>query len=87
MFGRREVEISRAVGCRSCFKTGYSGRIGLFEVLPVTKELRSMILARATADEVRDYAVANGMTTLKQDGVRKILDHTTTIEEVQRVTV
>ena len=87
MFGREDVELSVAVGCRSCFNTGYSGRIGLYEVLPMTKELRRMILGRATADQVRDYGTAEGMTSLKQDGVRKILTHVTTIEEVLRVTV
>jgi type IV pilus assembly protein PilB len=87
MFGKTDVEVSRAVGCRNCFNTGYSGRIGLYEVLPVTKDVRRMILDRATADEVRDYAVANGMTTLKEDGVRKILEQITTVEEVARVTI
>jgi type IV pilus assembly protein PilB len=86
MFGDCRIEVSVAVGCRNCFNTGYSGRIGLFEVLPVTKEVRSMIMERATADEVREYAIQNGMTTLKEDGVRKVLDHVTTIQEVQRVT-
>ena len=87
MFGHTDVDISVAVGCRSCFNTGYAGRIGLYEVLPVTKELRRMILDRATADQVRDYGTAEGMTSLKQDGVQKILGHVATIEEVLRVTV
>ncbi|GAB4248062.1 MAG: hypothetical protein Kow00129_08730 [Thermoleophilia bacterium] len=86
-FGPREASISRAVGCNKCFGTGYSGRIGLFEVLPLTKDIRRMILEGRDADDIRDHARKCGMVSLEQDGRRKVLEHVTTMEEVQRVTV
>ncbi|MBC7292529.1 MAG: hypothetical protein H5T84_00235 [Thermoleophilia bacterium] len=66
--------------------TGYSGRIGLFEILPVTREIRQLVLNHATADEIRDQALAAGMKTLREDGRLKVLAGITTIEEVERVT-
>lgn len=85
-FGSREVEIYRAVGCRRCFGTGYLGRVGLFEVLTVTKDLRRLVMDQATADEIREYALSLGMTDLRAGGVRKVLSGATTVEEVERVT-
>ncbi len=87
LFGDAPVVVAKAVGCRRCYGTGYSGRIGLYEVLPVTKELKSMISDAADTDAIRDYAINEGMTTLRQDGKRKILRKLTTIDEVQRVTM
>ena len=86
-FGRDEVDIVRPVGCRRCFNTGYSGRIGLFEVLPVTREIRRLVLDQATADEIRDVARAAGMRTLREDGLDKVPKGITSPEEVQRVTM
>jgi len=86
-FGRDEVDVMRPVGCRRCFNTGYSGRIGLFEVLPVTREIRRLVLDQATADEIRDVARAAGMRTLREDGLEKVLKGITSPEEVQRVTM
>ncbi|NLE74119.1 MAG: type II/IV secretion system protein [Actinobacteria bacterium] len=86
-FGRQTVEVRRPVGCRRCFNTGYSGRIGLFEVLPISKEIRQLILNQATADEVREAAHKGGMKTLREDGVQKVLSGITSVEEVQRVTM
>ena len=87
LLGGRAVTFSRAVGCRLCFGTGYSGRVGLFEVLRVDKDIRRLILQQATADEIRDQAVASGMRLLRQDGSDKIVSHLTSVEEVVRVTV
>ncbi len=86
-FGRKTVEVYRPVGCRRCFNTGYSGRIGLFEVLPISKDIRRLILNQATADEVRETAHAEGMKTLREDGVQKVLSGMTSVEEIQRVTM
>jgi type IV pilus assembly protein PilB len=86
LLGGRSVTFSRPVGCRRCFGTGYAGRVGLFEVLSVDKDIRRLILQQATADEFRDQAVATGMSLLRQDGRSKILSHTTSVEEVVRVT-
>ncbi|MFH0916514.1 MAG: ATPase, T2SS/T4P/T4SS family [bacterium] len=84
--GVDEAVIARAVGCNRCFRTGYSGRIGLFEVPPITREIRDLILNHATADDLRDQAVATGSKTLREDGRLKVLAGLTTIEEVERVT-
>ncbi|HTE19834.1 MAG TPA: ATPase, T2SS/T4P/T4SS family, partial [Armatimonadota bacterium] len=76
----------RGVGCSSCRFTGYAGRIGLFEILPVTEEIRRLILEHRSAGELKANAMSHGMTTLRQDGWRKVLLGQTTIEEVVRVT-
>jgi type II secretory ATPase GspE/PulE/Tfp pilus assembly ATPase PilB-like protein len=72
-----------AKGCDACRKTGYRGRIGLFELLTVTPEMRQMILRRASAAELRATAIINGMRTLKQDGVEKVLTGDTDLHEVR----
>ncbi|MCL5734330.1 MAG: Flp pilus assembly complex ATPase component TadA [Actinobacteria bacterium] len=84
--GVYQAVIAKAVGCNRCFNTGYSGRIGLFEVLPVGREIRRLILDHASADAIRDQAVEVGTKSLREDGRLKVLAGLTTIEEVQRVT-
>jgi type II secretory ATPase GspE/PulE/Tfp pilus assembly ATPase PilB-like protein len=84
--GVTEAVIARAVGCDHCFGTGYSGRIGLYELLPVDREIRRLILEDASALDIRDQALAAGMRTLREDGRLKVLAGATTIEEVERVT-
>ena len=84
--GVDEAVIARAVGCNRCFRTGYTGRIGLFEVLPITKDIRTMILNHATADELREQAVAIGTKSLRENGRVRVLAGLTTIEEVERIT-
>ena len=79
-------EIFHGIGCNKCKNTGYSGRIGLFEVLPVTKRIRNMILDRATDDEIEAAAVEEGMITLREAGIRKILRGETDIFEVAKET-
>ncbi len=76
----------RGAGCSSCRFTGYVGRLGLFEILPVSDEVRQMILEHRSAGQIKELAVSQGMTTLRQDGWRKVLAGETTIEEVVRVT-
>jgi type IV pilus assembly protein PilB len=84
--GLYEANVARAVGCSRCFNTGYSGRIGLFEVVPIGREIRRLILDHATADSIRDEARRLGAMSLRDDGRRKVLEGLTTIEEVERVT-
>jgi type IV pilus assembly protein PilB len=84
--GVTEAVIAKSAGCNRCFRTGYSGRIGLFEVLPVGREIRRLILDHASADVIRDQAVALGTRSLREDGRLKVLAGLTTIEEVERVT-
>jgi len=85
-FGGRAVHIAEAVGCNFCFNTGYIGRIGLFEVLPISRAIRRLILDHASADELRDCARAEGTLALRDDGRRKVLDKITTLAEIERVT-
>jgi type IV pilus assembly protein PilB len=77
----------KGVGCEKCNKTGYKGRLGLYEVMDVTDELRELILVGASALELRRKAIDDGMITLRQSGLRKIREGLTTIEEVVRETV
>jgi type IV pilus assembly protein PilB len=74
-------------GCERCNHTGYKGRVGLYEVMEVSEELRELILVGASGLELRRKAVDEGMITLRQSGLRKVKDGTTTIEEVVRETV
>jgi len=77
----------KGVGCEKCNKTGYKGRVGLYEVLEVSEELRELILVGASGLELRRKAVEEGMITLRRSGLRKVMDGVTSIEEVVRETV
>jgi general secretion pathway protein E len=74
-------------GCAACRQTGYSGRVGIFELLVVDETVRQRIQARATAADIKATAAAGGMRTLRDDGVAKVLAGTTTVDEVLRVTM
>ena len=80
-----KLELSRGEGCEQCGNTGYRGRIGIFEVLPVTEKIGRLILERASAVEIEKAAVAEGMITMKQDGYMKAVEGITSIDEVLRV--
>src|SRR4051812_1449945 len=74
-------------GCERCNNTGYKGRVGLYEVMEITDELRELILVGASALELRKKAVDEGMITLRRSGLHKVMEGVTTIEEVARETV
>src|SRR5262245_21755526 len=74
-------------GCEKCNRTGYKGRVGLYEVMEIGEELRELILVDASALELRRKAIEEGMITLRASGLRKITEGVTTIEEVLRETV
>jgi type IV pilus assembly protein PilB len=74
-------------GCERCNNTGYKGRVGLYEVMEITEELRELILVGASALELRRKAIDDGMITLRRSGLLKVMDGVTTIEEVARETV
>jgi type II secretory ATPase GspE/PulE/Tfp pilus assembly ATPase PilB-like protein len=78
--------VAEARGCSRGYNTGYSGRVGLFEVMPVTPAMRQLIIDYATADALRDQARSEGVRSLREDGLRKVRSGLTTIEEVHRVT-
>jgi general secretion pathway protein E len=76
----------RPVGCEYCLQTGYRGRTGIFEFLKVTETIQSQVLRTSESNHIRQLAVQEGMRTLRQDGVRKVLAGETSIDEVLRVT-
>jgi type IV pilus assembly protein PilB len=83
---QREVDVYEPVGCHRCRETGYRGRIGLFEVMTVTDEIRSLIVDRAAAGEIAKVAISQGMRTLLDDGLDKVRAGHTTLAEIGRVT-
>jgi type IV pilus assembly protein PilB len=84
--GDEPVEIFEAEGCMRCGGTGYRGRIGLFEVMPVTDEIRRLVIERASADQIGAVAVEQGMRRLRQAGLAKVRAGETSLAEVGRVT-
>jgi general secretion pathway protein E len=78
--------INGARGCDRCGMTGYCGRRGIFELLSVDESIRELVVNRAKTSGIEACAITNGMTTLRQDAVRKLLVGETTVEEVSRVT-
>jgi type IV pilus assembly protein PilB len=83
----RTVTPYKGTGCEKCNKTGYKGRVGLYEVMEITDELRELILVGASSLELRRKAVEEGMITLRGSGLRKVKLGVTTLEEVLRETV
>ena len=80
-------KIYRGAGCKICNDSGYKGRVGLFEIMEITSELREAIIVNATAVELRRIATAGGMIDLRRSGLLKVLAGMTSIEEVVRETV
>jgi type II secretory ATPase GspE/PulE/Tfp pilus assembly ATPase PilB-like protein len=76
----------KGVGCQKCQGTGYHGRLGIFEMMMVTDEIRSLILENTSAPELRRVASRQGMRSLRDDGFRQLHNGRTTIQEVLRVT-
>jgi type II secretory ATPase GspE/PulE/Tfp pilus assembly ATPase PilB-like protein len=82
-----DVVMFKAVGCDRCGHTGYRGRLGIHEVLECTDVLKGLIKRRSDTDRVKEQAARDGMTTLKQDGILKVLLGLTDIHEVRRVCI
>lgn len=83
--GDRERQFVRGEGCQSCFDTGFRGRIGLYEVLMGSRELRDLISENPPVDKLRDWHVAHGGTTLLEEGLRRAEEGLTSLDEVVRV--
>jgi len=81
-----EGPIYEAVGCDECRGNGYKGRTGIFEILPVNDDVRPLIIAHASASDIKAEALKHGMRTLREDGWDKVLAGITTIDEILRVT-
>jgi len=77
----------KAKGCAKCSETGYKGRVGLYEVMLVSDEIKRLTVKRATTEEIKNVAIKEGMRTLKEDGLEKVLRGQTSIEEIMRVVV
>jgi type IV pilus assembly protein PilB len=84
--GLGRVTLYRGKGCATCHYTGMKGRSAIYEVLPVTPEIRGLILHSTFADEIHDVAQKQGMKTLREAGLARVLEGATTVEEVLRVT-
>jgi general secretion pathway protein E len=83
---RQDGQQWHAVGCEKCGQTGYQGRVGVYELLLVTDEIRSQIHDRASEADIRAIAQRNGMRTMREDGERWLANGTTTQAELLRVT-
>jgi len=84
--GQESVVLQRGKGCKQCRGTGYSGRIGVFEIFPMSEKLQKLVADRAPDSELRKTAIREGMTTLREDAWSKVLTGRTTVEEALRVT-
>jgi general secretion pathway protein E len=82
----RGAKLYRGGGCEACRKTGYKGRVGIYELFTITEEIRSLILRKASTGEIRPVAVEQGMVTLREDAWAKARAGQTTVEEILRVT-
>jgi len=80
------TKLYKGAGCPSCNSTGYHGRIGVFEVLPLSPEIKSIITRDVSIDKIKELAIKQGMSTLFLDGITKVISGDTTLEEVWRVT-
>ena len=85
--GVGKTQFYKGRGCATCSFTGMKGRVAVYEVMPVSQEIRDMILKNAAVTDIRAMAQAQGMKTLRQAGLLKVLEGVTTVEEVLRVTV
>ncbi|MCW5201652.1 MAG: GspE/PulE family protein [Candidatus Electrothrix communis] len=83
--GQGQIELKRGKGCKECRKTGYSGRMGVFEVFPLSDKIKKMVADKATDAELRQVAIREGMTTLNEDAWQKVRTGLTTVEEALRI--
>lgn len=83
---RKKIVVKRARGCSECMNTGYKGRTGIYELLLIDDDIRSLIIKKTDSNTIKSLAIKKGMDTLKVDGIKKVLKGITTMEEVLRVT-
>jgi type IV pilus assembly protein PilB len=82
-----EVTLYKAKGCSRCNNTGYKGRMGIYEVMIVSEAIRRLTVERKSADEISRVAQAEGMRSLREDGIEKVVKGMTSIEEIARVII
>ncbi len=80
-----KITLFKGDGCKLCHGTGYHGRVGVFEILKMDNSIRKLIMEGSDADKIKQQSIENGMQTMFEDGYRKVLNGTTTMEEVLRV--
>jgi type IV pilus assembly protein PilB len=85
-YGLYESEAFESVGCSRCATTGYRGRMGIYEVMSVTEEIRGLVLSRASVDEIAAAAMRQGMRRMRDDGIAKVRAGQTSIAEIERMT-
>ena len=83
--GQGTIELKRGKGCKECRKTGYEGRMGVFEVFPLTEKIKTLVADKASDAELRQIAIREGMTTLNEDAWNKVRNGLTTVEEALRI--
>jgi type IV pilus assembly protein PilB len=81
------IECLTGKGCGTCGNTGFKGRIALYEVMPVTEEIRELILMGASSSEIKNQAISQGMKTLRQSGLTKVAEGVTSVAEILRTTM
>jgi len=82
----RSANLYYGEGCEVCHHTGYKGRMGIFEILMISDAMRVAVHAQASTGELRTIAIGEGMNTLRQAGLKAVLDGRTTLEEALRET-
>jgi type II secretory ATPase GspE/PulE/Tfp pilus assembly ATPase PilB-like protein len=80
------TQLYKGKGCDACKNSGYAGRLGIYELLHVSDEIKKSVVARAAANEIKKIALKEGMRTLRDDGMDKLKRGITTVEELLRVT-
>jgi len=81
-----QTKFVEARGCKFCGNSGYKGRVGIFEILRSTPEIQQLIISKASVDEIREVARKQGMRTLREAAMDKLLSGVTTVQEIMRVT-
>jgi type IV pilus assembly protein PilB len=84
--GKSKIILYNGVGCKLCHKSGYLERLGIYEVLVISPAIRDLIIIKATSQQIKNQAIAEGMVTMQENGIAKALLGLTTIEEILRVT-
>ena len=84
---RKRLKVWEPVGCAKCFGTGYRGRIGLYEVLAVDDDIREIVATGGSVLEIQRAARSKGVTSLREDGITKVLEGSTSYLELLRVTI
>jgi len=85
--GAKKIEVFRSVGCEECRGTGFRGRTGIYELMPISDNIKELILSRQSSSRIKKVALEEDMRTLREDGWSKVKQGITTVPEVLRVTM